>query len=529
MGNIFSYIADSITNRGALDAVTAKDKESLEALAFQNAGFGNMPTYTPPEGNVIAQQFAQQTMNPLPRTMTTVPPEMGLGAPTQQLGPQTYQDPRALMREYYADLIDGKRARETARAQEQLSDPMFRFRDTMTDVARNTIGLPFHILSGGQAFNNDPSREAQSRHEARLEELDKLNGANSELYQGAKEQRFADLMNLENQRKVSETNRINAVGQNRLFKSNNPDFYTVESQAAAQRLAEQGAPLSEQRAALVTRDKYREVTDLNGRVALYNKETGEFVGYKFDFDDELRQKEIVETSQNFTKAQGVYHADRPRMQRTIRSFASKRDDIEREINAVLELLEGSTRAVDGVLQYVPGTDEKTIQGKLQMLVANIGFAEIQKMREQSKSGGALGQVTEKELAFLQAVLGRLSQFDKPQVLRENLGIVLESYNESVDALEYNLSEMDGLYGTSSTNRRIFNPNIAYDGNTAFEALLADPKPEDFPSNNADTQNGSLAEQPQPNTAATPLTPELQAELDDINAQIQELSTPTERP
>lgn len=518
MGNIFSYIADSITNRGALDAVTAKDKESLEALAFQNAGFGNMPTYTPPEGNVIAQQFAQQTMNPLPRTMTTVPPEMGLGAPTQQLGPQTYQDPRALMREYYADLIDGKRARETARAQEQLSDPMFRFRDTMTDVARNTIGLPFHILSGGQAFNNDPSREAQSRHEARLEELDKLNGANSELYQGAKEQRFADLMNLENQRKVSETNRINAVGQNRLFKSNNPDFYTVESQAAAQRLAEQGAALSEQRAALVVKDDFREIKDRNGRVALYNKTTGEFVGYKFDFNDELKQQEQIATSRNFTKAQGVYHADRPRMQRTIRTFASKRDAIEREVNAVLELLDGKTQAIGGVLQYIPGTDRKTIEGKIQMLVANIGFAEIQKMREQSKSGGALGQVTEKELAFLQAVLGRLSQFDDPQVLRDNLGIVLQEYDNSVSSLEYNLSEMDGLYGTSATNRRIFNPNIAYDGNTAFEALLADPKPEDFPSNNADTQNGSLAEQPQPNSTAPALSPEEAEELAVLQAR-----------
>ena len=184
----------------------------------------------------------------------------------------------------------------------------------------------------------------------------------------------------------------------------------------------------------------------------------------------------------------------------------------------MELLEGSTRAVDGVLQYIPGTDEKTIQGKLQMLVSNIGFAEIQKMREQSKSGGALGQVTEKELAFLQAVLGRLSQFDKPQVLRENLGIVLESYNESVDALEYNLSEMDGLYGTSSTNRRIFNPNIAYDGNTAFEALLEDPKPEDFPSNNADTQNGSLAEQPQPTSTAPALSSEEAEELAELQAR-----------
>ena len=521
---IFSYIADSFTNRGALDLVSSKDAENIANSQFLAENKPITQAYTPQAKNLVAQDFAEQTMTALPRTQTMLPPEGGIGAPTTEYGPQTYRDPAAATRQYNERLIAQERARETARAQEQLRDPMFRFRDTVTDVARNTIGLPFNILSGGQAFNNDPSREAQSRHEQRLKELDSLNGENANLYDAAKDSRFTALENLSNQRYVASTNRTNANAQTNLFKSNNPDFYTVESQAAAQRLAEQGAPLSEQRAALVTRDKYREVTDTNGRVALYNKETGEFVGYKFDFNNELKQKEILAVSKNYTAAQGVYHADRPRMQRTIRSFSSKRDDVEREVKEVMSLLEGSTRAIDGVLQYIPGTDEKTIQGKLEMLVANIGFAEIQKMREQSKSGGALGQVTEKELAFLQAVLNRLSLFDKPEILRENLGIVLESYDESVSSLEYNLSEMDGLYGSSSTNRKIFNPNIAYDGNTAFEALLGDPKPLEVASNNAGPQSGALTEQPQTNLTAPPLSSGEQAELDDINAQIEALST-----
>ena len=44
----------------------------------------------------------------------------------------------------------------------------------------------------------------------------------------------------------------------------------------------------------------------------------------------------------------------------------------------------------------------------QTLKAKIGFAELNKMREASPTGGALGQVTERELAFLQAVRGKLS-------------------------------------------------------------------------------------------------------------------------
>jgi hypothetical protein len=264
---------------------------------------------------------------------------------------------------------------------------------------------------------------------------------------------------------------LNANAQSNIFKSNNPDFYTVDSQAAAQRLAEQGAPLSEQRAALVTRDKYREVTDLNGRVALYNKETGEFVGYKFDFDDELKQKEMLAVSEKFTTAQGVYHADRPMMSRAIRSFGSKRDRVEANVIEAKKLLSEFTTEVGGVLQFIPGTDSRTLSNKLETLKANIGFGQISEMRQESKSGGALGQVTEKELKFLQAVLANLDQFAPANVLAENLDIVLKSYDESVDRLQYNLDELDGIYGTSADNRILFNPQRVYEGSRYFDGLI----------------------------------------------------------
>ena len=513
---IFSYIADSLTNKGALDLVGSKDDESIANARFLAENKPITQAYTPPSRSMVAQEFAEQTMTALPRT----PQELAIGEMGPPLpNPQTYRDPAAATRAYYDRLVDQERARETARAKEQLSYPMFRFRDTVTDVARNTIGLPFNILSGGQAFNNDPSREVQSRHKDRLKELDKLNGTNSELYDKAKDGRFIALEAARNQRYVASTNRLNANNQSSFFKPPNPDFYTPESTAKAQRLIEQGRPHSEAHDVLKLKDNIAMASDANGRPIMVNKTDGSVIGYATDFETELKQKEMLAVSENYTAAQGVYHADRPRMQRTIRSFSSKRDDIEREVKEVMSLLEGSTRAIDGVLQYIPGTDEKTIQGKLEMLVANIGFAEIQKMREQSKSGGALGQVTEKELAFLQAVLNRLSLFDKPEILRENLGIVLESYDESVSSLEYNLSEMDGLYGSSATNRKVFNPNIAYEGNTAFEALLGDPKSEDSSANNARPQSGALTETPAAtNAAASSLNEEEQAELEMLRAR-----------
>ena len=465
---LFSYIADSFTNRGALDLVSSKDEESLANAVFLNETKPITQAYTPPPRNLVAQEFAQQTMSALPRT----PQELAPG----QMGPplpnaQTYRDPAASTRQYYERLVDQERARETARAQEQLSDPMFRFRDTVTDVARNTVGLPFNVLSGGEAFSNDPSREAQSRHEARLEELDKLNGKNAELYDAAKDGRFAALETARNQRYVAATNRLNATNQGSFFKSPNPDFYSVESTAAAQRLIEQGRPRSEAFDALELKDNIALATDANGRPIMVNKTTGTPIGYASDFDTELAQQEMLAVSKDFTKAAGVYYAERPFAARAIRNFASKRDRIEANVIKAKQLLSQFTTEEGGVLQFIPGTDARTLRNVLTTLKANIGFDQINEMRQESKTGGALGQVTEKELAFLQAVLANLDQFDDADVLSENLDIVLQRYDESVDRLQFNLDEMDGIYGTSVHSRVLFNPQRAYKGSAYFDGLI----------------------------------------------------------
>ena len=417
MGNIFSYIADSITNRGALDAVTAKDKESLEALAFQNAGFGNMPTYTPPEGNVIAQQFAQQTMNPLPRTMTTVPPEMGLGAPTQQLGPQTYQDPRALMREYYADLIDGKRARETARAQEQLSDPMFRFRDTMTDVARNTIGLPFHILSGGQAFNNDPSREAQSRHEQRLKELDALNGANSELYDKARRERFVTLDNISNQRMVAGTNRLNALNSTRLKASGTPRpdsegfFIQAFDDGSSVRVTDTaGKPVK-----ALDSSKIHMVAGVPHR---YDPATQQFTP-TVDADEVYNNMMIRAQNELMGQKRGEYLTQRPTLMSAIQKDQADFEDLQIAIRGARRILTKHKAQLDGaadrngyegLLKMLPDTEARELENYFETIRGNRAIAALTELRNSSPTGAGVGNTTQMEIKmFMDTNSGRVGQ------------------------------------------------------------------------------------------------------------------------
>lgn len=73
-----------------------------------------------------------------------------------------------------------------------------------------------------------------------------------------------------------------------------------------------------------------------------------------------------------------------------------------------------------VMQNVGGTDARDLRGDLNRIKAIIGFEELNKMRRESPTGGALGNVTERELEFLQSVEGSLDQAQSPEQLDKML-------------------------------------------------------------------------------------------------------------
>lgn len=73
----------------------------------------------------------------------------------------------------------------------------------------------------------------------------------------------------------------------------------------------------------------------------------------------------------------------------------------------------------GLLQYIPvPTDAGRVSGHLTVLQSRAGFEELQAMRDASKTGGALGQVTEWEHKLLQSVNAnlQLGTLDKNELL-----------------------------------------------------------------------------------------------------------------
>lgn len=78
---------------------------------------------------------------------------------------------------------------------------------------------------------------------------------------------------------------------------------------------------------------------------------------------------------------------------------------------------GLTGATTG---RIPGTPAYDLKKTIDTIKANIGFQELQAMREASPTGGALGQVAVQELNMLQAVVSSLDEGQSEDQLKKNL-------------------------------------------------------------------------------------------------------------
>lgn len=82
-------------------------------------------------------------------------------------------------------------------------------------------------------------------------------------------------------------------------------------------------------------------------------------------------------------------------------------------------------------QGIPGTDAFALNKLLDTIKANSGFDKLQQMRDASPTGGALGQVSERELNFLQSAIGNLDQAQDQETLLHNLNRVKRIYQDIV--------------------------------------------------------------------------------------------------
>lgn len=113
-----------------------------------------------------------------------------------------------------------------------------------------------------------------------------------------------------------------------------------------------------------------------------------------------------------------------------------------EINKLKKMIKNQKLAdpVTGTLGAVVGTQggvlaagsaRKTAEATVQTIKANIGFDRLNQMRQESPTGGALGNITEQELAFLQSVLGSIDLSQKDTAILSNLTRLTKVYEDVI--------------------------------------------------------------------------------------------------
>lgn len=106
----------------------------------------------------------------------------------------------------------------------------------------------------------------------------------------------------------------------------------------------------------------------------------------------------------------------------------------------------NTAGYGGYLANLPATEARDLQNKLVTIKANLGFDRLQQMRDQSPTGGALGQVAVQEINALQATVSSLDQQQSPSQLKASLDKIDRHYRRWQEIVGGSSGGATGDYG-----------------------------------------------------------------------------------
>jgi hypothetical protein len=108
---------------------------------------------------------------------------------------------------------------------------------------------------------------------------------------------------------------------------------------------------------------------------------------------------------------------------------------------------GGTAIQRGLFGMLPGTEARSVNNNLDTVKALIGFDALARMRAASPTGGALGAITERELAFLQSVQGSLDPLQKTGELNKTLNRIENSFKRvrAINSVNMTSSEYKDMF------------------------------------------------------------------------------------
>jgi len=119
----------------------------------------------------------------------------------------------------------------------------------------------------------------------------------------------------------------------------------------------------------------------------------------------------------------------PKAKKAFQDLNRQWNKTESIIDKAMQQVGPFTAGWGSYISVIPATTAKDLQRNLESISANIAFDKLQSMRENSPTGGALGQVSDLENKLLAAVQGSLMQDQSVPQLKENLANIKNMLQE----------------------------------------------------------------------------------------------------
>ena len=127
----------------------------------------------------------------------------------------------------------------------------------------------------------------------------------------------------------------------------------------------------------------------------------------------------------------------------LKALESQSNIVTKTIDKAIDSISPYSTGYGSYLSFLPNTQARKLKNYLDTIKANVGFDKLQQMRDNSPTGGALGQVSEMENRLLQAVNGALDIAQADQ-LEENLKNIKSLYpkvlEERKEAFNYDYGQ-----------------------------------------------------------------------------------------
>jgi hypothetical protein len=110
----------------------------------------------------------------------------------------------------------------------------------------------------------------------------------------------------------------------------------------------------------------------------------------------------------------------------------------------------------GAFKSVPGGKAADLEARLTTLKSETGLNVLQALRDASKTGGALGSITEQEHVILQNNLTALAQAQSPEAFKKSMDRLIKYVEDSKARMKAGFERIHGVSLTEGSKRLRFN-------------------------------------------------------------------------